>query len=72
MKLNRRQRNHLIREGQRLRREKDAALTDVAEHITGLLLEQPYEYGISDTIPAIEVSDYAYGIAQFVCPNHDW
>ncbi len=71
MRLNRKLREGLIREARSYRRAVNGLSTDVADHITTILLNNPEKYG-TEYIEAIEVSDYAYSIAHFVCPREDW
>jgi hypothetical protein len=71
-KLSAGQRNQLVREAHRFRREHDYGdgvdPTEVSDHVfTTLLNDEPY-CNLTRDYEAIEVSDYAYGIARFVTP----
>lgn len=68
VKLTRGQRNELIRKAHAYKREHDAWHADVADYIATLLFEDEERYGIVD-VEAIEVSDYAYSLANFICPR---
>lgn len=72
MKLTRAQRTTLIRIGYDVRkRTHGAGLPDVAEAVAGELFDHPDKYGTAD-VAAIEISDYAYGVAAFVTRGEDW
>jgi hypothetical protein len=67
MNLTRTQRNDLIREAHAYRAEQDRWSDDVACWLTTRLFDDP-QYQ-TDEVDPIEVSDYAYGIAAFVCKD---
>jgi hypothetical protein len=66
--LTRAQRRDLERSARRFKREKDAWLDDVATHIAGRLFDEPERFDTGD-LPAIAISDYAYSLAAWVCPE---
>jgi hypothetical protein len=66
MRLTRKQRNGLVREGFKLQRKYGTIEEfEIADHLFGIVTSDEQAYG-TEGVEAIEISDYCYGIARFV------
>lgn len=74
MQLSRDLRNELTREaGKYMRQYPGAGVIEVSDHVFTVMLDAEDDRYGTDPYEAIEVSDYAYGVASFITGGkRDW
>lgn len=64
--MTRQLRTELVREaGKYMREYPGVEAFEVGEHVAGIMLGDEARYGV-EGVPAIDISDYAYGVAHFI------
>lgn len=71
MKLTRQQRKHLIQIGRAYDAHSGLDSYEIGDYLTSYMLEREDEYGLAN-VPAMDVSDYAYGVARWIVGKEQW